>query len=241
MERMKFVFAFALLLLPFGHLSAKGDIFIGGAYVYAENNGKQETVPFASISFYHYPDTTQLAYFTMSGLHGDYRIRPYDNTEPYHVVVDAIGYKEKTFLLEAITDLRNEKGEKVTGNASVHIRMEKEKGETASSIVPETYQPEVLSQGKKIKELSALLSLVPGLKHDGNNWVTDSGGSVRFFVNGMDMPQEIAEHIGELPSKIIKRIEYYRLPTNAVYAAVLNIVLTSGGGSKAPTYTLKGK
>lgn len=228
------LFLFACVNL---HTAAQSNIWING-YTYTENAGKQITIPFATISVYDYTQTDQLRYFTMSGPFGNYHIKPYDYKKQYHFVVEAPGYKTRTFNMKEVPEMMN--GKPFSGNTTVSILMEKDSLQFVASAKPKIYTKEELEKnGLKVKSLSELLSLLPEIRKEGEDWITtEDEGSVCLFLNGSNVTLQVLPALKELPPSVVSSFEYYQLPQGGTYSAVVNIVLSAGQKASMPTHRL---
>lgn len=103
-------------------LKAQSEIWVSGN-VYTEVEGKQVMIPFATICVYDLTDTEKMEYFSVSGMQGNYYLKPYNYKKQYHYVVSAFGYKTKEFNLKEIPEYMD--GKPFSGNATVNVKMEK--------------------------------------------------------------------------------------------------------------------
>lgn len=225
------LFAFVSL-----HTAAQSNIWVNG-YTYTEEAGKQIMIPFATISVYDYIQTDQLKYFVVSGPYGNYRIKPYDYKKQYHFVVEAPGYKTRTFNMKEVPEIMN--GKPFSGNTTISILMEKDSSQSVASTEPQTYTKEQLEKNGKVKLLPELLSLLPEIRKEGEDWITVKGeGSVCLFLNGANVNSKTLSALNELPTNVVSSLEYYQLPQGGAYDAVVNIVLSMGQKASRPTFQL---
>lgn len=225
------LFAFVSL-----HTAAQSNIWVNG-YTYTEEAGKQIMIPFATISVYDYIQTDQLKYFVVSGPYGNYRIKPYDYKKQYHFVVEAPGYKTRTFNMKEVPEIMN--GKPFSGNTTISILMEKDPSQSVASTEPQTYTKEQLEKNGKVKLLPELLSLLPEIRKEGEDWITVKGeGSVCLFLNGVNVNSKTLSALNELPTNVVSSLEYYQLPQGGAYDAVVNIVLSMGQKASRPTFQL---
>lgn len=237
MKKINFILLFLFACISL-HTAAQSNIWVNG-YTYTEEAGKQIMIPFATISIYDYGQEDQLRYFTVSGPFGNYHIKPYDYKKQYHFVVEAPGYKTRSFNMKEVPETMN--GKPFSGNTTVSIRMEKDPSQSTVSVEPKKYTKEELEKenGLKSKSLPELLCTLPEIRKEGDEWITADGeGSVCLFLNGTIVAPEVLPALNELPTNTVSSFEYYQLPNGSVYNAVLNIVLSAGQKATAPTYKL---
>lgn len=216
--------------------TAQTNIWIMG-YIYAEENGNQITVPFATISIFDYSQQDEMKYFTVSGIYGNYSIKPYDHKKQYHIVVEAPGYKTRSFNLKEIPEVWN--GKPFSGNCNLNILMEKDNGQSTTTSIAKVYKKEELKKVAEAKTLSELLLTIPEIKKEGNDYITTNGNSVCLFINGSNAPTSILHMLGELEISDIASIEYYQLPDDATYGAILNVIMNAGQQAASPNRILK--
>ena len=218
------------------HTAAQSNIWING-YTYTEEAGKQIMIPFATISVYDYIQTDQLKYFVVSGPCGNYRIKPYDYKKQYRFVVEAPGYKTRTFNVKEVPEIVNAKP--FSGNSTIHILMEKDTMQSVDSLFKTIYMKEELEKTGKVKLLPELLSLLPKIRKEGEDWITiKREGSVCLFLNGLKVDSKALSTLNELPTNVVSSLEYYQLPQGGTYDAAVNIVLSIGQKASMPTYEL---
>lgn len=235
MKKSNIILAFFLVCVNLS-IAAQSKIWIMGN-VYTEEQGKQTTIPFATISIYDYKQQNELKYFKVCGPHGNYNINPYDYKKQYHFIVEAPGFKTKEFNLKAIPEVWN--GKPFSGNCNVNILMERQTDQAINN-TPRIYKLADLKKRGKAQSLTDLLCLVPEIQKDGDSWVTKQGeGSVCLFLNGIHATPKTLSKFDEIPSAGIASIEYYQLPEGGIYDATVNITLIVGKPATAPTYKLK--
>lgn len=237
MKRNSLIIVFFTMYISFClHTAAQSNIWING-YTYTEEAGKQIMIPFATISVYDYMQTDLLKYFVVSGPCGNYRIKPYDYKKQYHFVVEAPGYKTRIFNMKEVPEIMN--GKPFKGNVTIHILMEKVPSQSVASTKFQTYTKEKLEKNRKVKFLPELLSLLPEIRKEGEDWITTKGeGSVCLFLNGVNVDSKTLSTLNELPTNVVSSLEYYQLPQGGAYDAVVNIVLSMGQKASIPTFQL---
>ena len=217
-------------------VNAQSDIWVNG-YVYTEVDGQQIMIPFATISVYDLTETDQMEYYSVSGMQGNYTIKPYHYQKPYHYVVRALGFKTKEFDLKAIPEYIA--GKPFSGNASVNVKLERDSAIQVPHMQCVAHAMSELQKKGKAKNIMDALNLLDEIKQDGNDWIdTASEESVCFFMNGMYVTADIYAKLQCLPADMIAKLEYYKLPKDCNYGAAVNILLTIGTESKMPNYKL---
>lgn len=229
---------FTIILLSICcNITAQSNIWING-YTYTEEQGKQIMVPFATICVYDYAQTDELKYFVVSGTHGNYSIKPFDYKKQYHIVVEAPGYKTKTFNLKSIPETNN--GKPFSGNCTIHILMEKDSLRNIHETTSKMYEMKELKGKAEIKSIPEILNLIPEIQKEGSDWINSkTKGSVCLFLNGTYITAEAYPQLEELPANIISSIKFHQLPESGIYDSALNIILSIGQQSSTPTYILK--
>nr|WP_294763039.1 hypothetical protein [Prevotella sp.] len=218
-------------------LKAQSEIWISGN-VYTEVEGKQVMIPFATICVYDLTDTDKMEYFSVSGMQGNYYLKPYNYKKQYHYVVSAFGYKTKEFNLKEIPEYMD--GKPFSGNATINVKMEKCTDALTPMIKKIVYPLAGLKKKSNAKYVVDALEMLPEIKKDGNDWIDSSTGeSVCFFLNGTYVTPDIYTQLKVIPLDMIVELEYYKLPEGGNYGAVVNIHLSVGQTCKAPDYTLK--
>lgn len=218
--------------------NAQTDIWVSGN-VYTEVEGEQTMIPFATVCVYDLTDTDKLEYFTVSGMHGNYSIKPYYYKKQYHYVVSAFGFKTKEFSLKEIPEYIN--GKPFSGNATINVKMEKDSSVSTLEIKKVVYPLAVLKKrGGEARNVMDALSLLPEIKREGSDWIDNkTDGSVCFFLNGVYVTSSIYARLQSLPLSMVVELEYYELPKESNYGAAVNIHLSIGQPSKAPDYELR--
>lgn len=215
--------------------NAQTDIWVSGN-VYTEENGKQSMIPFATICVYEMTETDKISYYTVSGIQGNYNIKPYDHTKQYHYVVSAPGYKSKVFNLKAIPESLN--GKPFHGNRTVNIKLERDS--MVEAIVRKSYSLAELKKWGSGKTIVDALALLPEIKKEDGEWIDKkSDESVCFFLNGGYVTNYLYSKLQALPMDLIADIDYYKIPQGGNYGAAVNIHLTTGQSAKVPDYALE--
>lgn len=216
--------------------NAQSDIWVSG-YVYTEVEGQQVMIPFATISVYDLTETDKMEYYSVSGMQGNYTIKPYHYQKPYHYVVRALGFKTKEFNLKAIPEYID--GKPFSGNASVNVKLERDSAIQVPHTQCVAYTMSELQKKGKAKSIIDAFNLLDEIKQDGNDWIDmKSEESVCFFMNGMYVTADVYAKLQYIPADMIAKLEYYKLPKNCDYGAAVNIMLSVGSESKAPNYKL---
>lgn len=225
MKKFRFI-ALIVLMSMVATVSAQSDVWLRG-YVYSTVNGKQEMVPFATISVYDYDNSENLKSYLISGLYGEYMLRPYDRKQPHTIVVEAPGYKTCRINLKEVPEVMN--GWAVRGNLSVHIEMERD-GADMFVAEKKEYDGTMFAGNDAVESLKQMLAKVDELEYDENLWVKKATGeSVCMMLNGVYMSFAPMSEIEALPADAVKRIEYYQLPEGGPYGAVVNLVIPDLG------------
>lgn len=202
-------------------------IWINGN-AFSESGGSQKAVPFATISFYDAPDYANLAYFTVCGPVGNYRVNPYEYTKDYYVVAECPGYETRKFHLKPIPEVWN--GRPFSGNATVDIRMEPVS--PVKDIAPEKFE----GGGKEGKNLLQLLQGLPGITYADGSLLTKEEGSVCLLMNGYSVGADVVGQLDKIPGNAVSCLEYYPLPEGGLYQAAVNVVLSVGTQAAWPDY-----
>lgn len=235
MKAKKYILTLLFMYISL-YATAQTDIWLTG-YVYNEEAGKQTTIPFAAISVFDYNNPHELKYFTICGPYGNYRIKPYDHTKKYHLVIESPGYITKEINLKEIPEIWN--GKPFSGNCNVYIPLDKD-SKTSSKIKTKSYTKEELRKGAKAETITDLLLLIPEIRKVENDWVTTQGdGSVCIFLNGIKATPKTLAKFDKLPADGVASIKYYQLPQENFFEATVNITLIIGKPATAPTYKLK--
>lgn len=231
------VIAFMILMSVVSSVSAQSDVWLHG-YVYSNAGEKQEMIPFATISVYAHDDSENLKAYIVSGIYGEYMLRPYDRKQPHTFVVEAPGYKTHRLSLKEIPEMMG--GQPVRGSVSVHIEMERD---SSAVIVPEKkeYDKSMFAGNDSVKTVKQMLELIDEIECDEDVWVAKSTGeSVCMMLNGVYMSFVPMTEIEEIPAEAASKIEYYSLPEGGVYGAVVNLVIpTLGYESQVPPVKLQ--
>lgn len=110
---------------------------------------------------------------------------------------------------------------------------------SVDSLFKTIYTKEELEKSGKVKLLPELLSLLPEIRKEGEDWITIKGeGSVCLFLNGIKVDSKVLSTLNKLPTNVVSSLEYYQLPQGGIYDAVVNIVLSIGQKASMPTYEL---
>lgn len=217
---------FMVLMSVVGAVSAQTDVWLRG-YVYSTAGDKQDMIPFATISVYDYDDSESMKAYIVSGIYGEYMLRPYDRTRQHTIVVEAPGYKTRRINLREIPEMMG--GQPVRGSMSVHFEMERD---SSAVFVPEKkeYDKSVIAGNDSVKSVKQVLELIDEIECDENVWVEKATGeSVCIMFNGVYMPFVPMAEIEPVPAEAISKIEYYSLPEGGAYGAVVNLVIPALG------------
>lgn len=224
MKTFRFI-AMLVLVSVVGTISAS-DVWVKG-YVISKADGKQSVVPFATISVYDYENTDNLKSYLISGINGEYMLRPYDRNQQHTFIVEAPGYKSRRFNLKEIPNTMN--GWEIKGSVSVHIELERDSSAVYAA-EKKVYDKAVLAGTDSINSVKQMLASVEELECDDNLWVVKATGeSVCVMLNGVYMSFAPMSEIEPLPAEIVSRIEYYPLPEGGAYGAVVNLVIPNLG------------
>ena len=231
----KSIMIFLVLLVSIA-TNAQSDIWVNG-YVYSEVEGQQVMIPFATIGVYDLAETDKMEYYSVSGMQGNYCLKPYNYQKQYHYVVRALGFKTKEFNLKDIPEYMD--GKPFSGNATVNVKLERDSTIKVEEIKCISHSMGELQKKGKAKNVLDALSLLDEIKQDVNDWIdVKSDESICFFLNGMYVTADVYAKLQFLPVDMIVKLEYYKLPKGCNYGAGVNIVLAVGPENKAPNYKL---
>lgn len=224
-----------LMLLVSIVSNAQSNIWVSGN-VYTEEDGKQSVVPFATICVSEMTENNEICYYTVSGVKGNYNIKPYNYTKQYSYVISAPGFKTKVFNLKAIPERLN--GKPFLGNRTVNIKLEHDS--VTQKIEHKVYS---LSELKKLgngKTIIDALGLIPEIKKENNEWIDkESDEGICFFLNGGYVTNELYAKFQVLPMELIADVEYFKIPKGGSYGAATNVHLSVGQSAKTPDYILE--
>jgi hypothetical protein len=195
--------------------------------IFEANQGKTVAyVPFASIYYYNYEDSTQLEYFAFTDRSGNYDLGKIV-LKKYIVKITAPGYLPRQ---KKIGNLPAELPKEYQGtNITLHIKLEHDS--TQAGVKPIVFQPETLKKSSKdnfwnmVRQIEEIV-VDPKAK----TFTTRESAPVRVLLNGFNMQSRQLEKIGSLPVAAFEKMEYYDLSdqADALYEGVLNIVLITG-------------
>lgn len=239
MNKTKITFAILLLVMSLFTAKAQNNIWING-YTYQEINGKQCTLPFATIMVENLKDSTVIEYYTVSGLDGRYQIKPYDHLQQYKYTVEADGFKPTSFVLDKIPEVWN--GKPFSGNCNVNIKMTRDNKKEELQINKSVYskqQLQSINENVKIKSAKELIVCIPNVQYEDGYLETADHKSYCLFLNGMYAAANTFSLLEKLPIVNVENIELYLFNDNEKYAGVINLNLTIGSKPKNPGYTLQ--
>lgn len=236
MKKFRFI-AFVVLMSVASSVSAQSDVWLHG-YVYSEAEGRQEMIPFATISVYDHDNSENLNAYIVSGIYGEYMLRPYDSRLPHTFVVEAPGYKTRRLSLKEIPEMMG--GQPVRGSVSVHFDMERDSSAVFVTEKKE-YDKSMIADKDSVKTIKQMLTLIEYLEYDEGLLVEKSTGeSVCMMLNGVSMSFVPMSEIEALPLEAVSKIEYYSLPEGGAYGAGVNLVIpTLGYESQLPPVKLQ--
>lgn len=224
----KLIISIAVLMLGCVASLAQDDIWVNG-YVYTEDGGQQKPVPFGIVALFDSPERENLQYLAICGPEGYYSIRPYNHTGKYFVVATADGFKELTGWLSPVPDA--EGGKQFTGNITLNLPLLANDAKTDALCQTGGRNVAIDSSCLYVAEV---LKGIPGLKKDGDDWITASDRSVVFFANGMFVGIDALGNIEKLPVSLVESITLYDLPANHFYGQAVCIRLKMGQPATFP-------
>jgi hypothetical protein len=226
---------FALFLATTTSLAQKTLHVTGKVFERSDDKGTAY-VPFASVYYYNYEDSTKLEYFAFTDMSGSYDLGKIV-VKKYRIKILAPGYWPKQ---KNIGNLPTEiPKEWKTDNFTFHFEMKKKADET---ITPQVFPIKTLTKSSKDK-LWDLLRQINSLSVDekSKTVTTREGSPIRLLLNGFNMQSKQLDKLASLPLEGFKRIEYYDLSNQlqSVYEGVLNIVLIAGESASKVTFEPK--
>lgn len=224
----KLIISIAVLMLGCVASLAQDDIWVNG-YVYTEDGGQQKPVPFGIVALFDSPERENLRYLTVCGPEGFYSIRPYDHTRKHFVAATADGFKEKTGWMKPVPE--TDGGKPFTGNVTLNLSLlsDKDLPEAQHQTTGRNVAIDTTASG-----VADVLKGIPGLKKDGDDWITASDRSVVFFANGMFVGIDALGNIEKLPVSLVESITLYDLPANHFYGQAVCIRLKMGQPATFP-------
>lgn len=233
MKACKFILSYFFVCMAFSLFAqSESKIWIDG-YVFSETAETQKGVPFAVISFFDTATHDNLAYFTVCGPFGNYRIKPYDYTREYHAVVECPGYETRMFRIKPVPETWSD-GRPFIGNATVNIRLNPMPA--SKDIVPEKF----VNEDKSVRNLLQFLQTLPDIVYEDGNLFTRREGNVCLLMNGYYMNGSgLIQQLEQIPANAVSCIEYYTLPEEGIYQAAVNVVLSIGTQASWPEYKKK--
>jgi hypothetical protein len=186
-------------------------------------------VPFASVYFYNYEDSTRLEYFAFTDMSGQYNVGKIP-VKKYRVKIVAPGYQtRKKNVGNFPTEIHKDWGDQVT----LHFNLTKKSNDP---LKPAVFKIKDLKQSKTDK-FNDLITRIDGIMVDKKTKaiVTKKGKSVRLLINGWDAPEKEVDNFFKYPLerfnnyKQVERshIEYYDLSNQpeSLAGGVLNLVM----------------
>jgi len=205
--------------------------------VFEKNGDKVVTyIPFASVYYYNYEDSTKLEYFAFTDFSGNYDLGKII-AKKYRIKVVAPGYFTKQ---KNIGNLPTEIPKEWVGdNITLHFQMEKN---TNESIEPVVVSAKTLTKTPK-DNFWVLIRNMDGMFVDekSKTVTTKDGNPVRLFFNGFNIPAENLDKVSALPAEAFKQFEYYDFSKQpqSLYDGVLNVVLITGNVAGKVTFEPK--
>lgn len=214
------------MLLATSISNAQNSIHVIGK-VYEKNRDKVNAyVPFASVYYYNYEDSTKLEYFAFADLSGQYDLGKIV-VKKYRIKVIAPGYQIKR---KNVGNLPTEiPKEWKSDNLTIHLEMKRDIDD--NTVNPSVFFTKNLKQSSKnnfwdlIKQINGLI-----IDQKTKTITTKNGNPIRLLLNGFTMKETQFEKINSLPIEGFKQFEYYDLSkqSESLYGAVVNIVLITG-------------
>ena len=226
MKKINFLFL-AMLLTTLASI-AQNTIHITG-FVFEKSKDKEfVSVPFASVYYYNYEDSTKLEYFAFTDLSGSYDLGKIP-VQKYRIKIVAPGYVTR---YKKIGNLPTEFPKDWKGdNMTFHFEMEKDP-QNKNIIIPVVYPVKDLEKSSKDNFWDLIRHINDEFVVDekSKSVTTKDGEPIRLMFNGFNMQGEKSDKAIALPMIAFKEIEYYDLSNQpaSLYQYVLNIVLMAG-------------
>jgi hypothetical protein len=190
-------------------------------------------IPFATVQFYDVNNPSKTIATRISALDGSFDLKGFNTDNTYIVKVKAPGIEEQSFIT------RPNNGRVKSGNLSTNIRLQVN-AKYVNPVKKQSFSPESISREKNLT-IERMIQKLPNLELVDNDIMTQSGGSVRLMINGMNIDGSAFAKLKGFPvAGVVKSIDYYDLSSfdDSAYDGVLNIRLLKGKEAIAPDYKL---
>ena len=209
-----------------------------GGYVFEENNDKYiARVPFATVCYYNYSDTSKIEFIALTNMLGQYELYNMKSGK-YVVKINALGYHTKRQEVE-FRDAQHLARNNNNNTVVAHIAMKKKEDERVN---PKIFKAEefIVSDEETFDSVVKRLESSIRPDNDANNM-----RPFRFWIGGVDIDNEAYKELKDMPLKKVARemrdrtlkstyIEYYDLSQiDAPVHGVFNIVFNNT--SRRPT------
>ncbi|MBS9774970.1 MAG: hypothetical protein KGV59_07450 [Tenacibaculum sp.] len=222
-----------VLAIVVGRTQKKEDLFYAG-YTYSQKaDGSQDMIPFAMVKICEAENPESVIAVKITGLNGLYVVRNIDVEKSYIVKVTAPNIEEQQFQINP------NNGRVKKYNISTNIELKVPTNYNTLNIVPKSFELSVFEENTSLDEM---ISKLPMITIEDEEFLTNNGGTVKLWFNGAETTQDIYNKLKNYPaSKIVKQVEYFDLSNikDAVFDGILNINLKVGKGIAKPDYTLR--
>jgi len=232
----KIYFLLLALLLTVSASIAQTTLHVTGKVFEKSGDKVVAYIPFASVYYYNYEDSTKLEYFAFTDFTGSYDLGKI-LVKKYRVKIVAPGYITRQKKIGGLpTEIPKEWN---TDNFTFHFEMKKNINE---SIKPVIFQAKNLIKTSK-DNFWNMIRHINGMQVDEKTKTitTKNGNSVRLFFNGFNVQADKLDKLSSLPVEAFKQFEYYDLSkqSQSLYDGALNVVLITGDVAGKVTFEPK--
>lgn len=222
MKRILFSFILAMAFFTF----TKAQYLAVNGYIFTNDSTQLQIVPFATVKYSDYKDHNKVEYVGFTDLSGQYNLGDRVKSQDYHIEIKAPGYETRE---KCIGRLPNS----FDGNMTFHFEMHKSGSQKGPVSV--IYSDSIYRKQSNLIEAVKSLPVVSSIEE--TDVLSQNGNTLKLLLNGYSFDMANLVYFRDLPTAVVKDIEYYDLSAyNTIYEGVINVVLAEGEQAGSPDF-----